>query len=238
MKQPIIIALHYHNQETSGEPIVSEQRHRDAEKAGAAVTQRMTRRCGERWWATDGALKERKSRRERWRKRQAEGWMEGSAMKGSCSTCDGWASAQVWRHDQIKSLSRQQWTRDKVITFAPSSSPFPSPSTTLSLSLSALSSLYCRQLSAARLSVCGESRPSLLSVARHVSIMSSGNLLYAITYFHSVAWWIWLSIRNILKYNKKKCYSVKVYYRVQNMFTPFFGIHFHWLGSNIPIMGK
>lgn len=37
---------------------------------------------------------------------------------GPCSTCDGWGLAQVWRRDQIKSLSRQQWTRDKVITLA------------------------------------------------------------------------------------------------------------------------
>lgn len=53
-------------------------------------------------------------------KEGTEGWRRRKEHEhgGVCSTCDGWALAQVWRRDQIKSLSRQQWTRDKVITFA------------------------------------------------------------------------------------------------------------------------
>lgn len=89
----------------------------------------------DRWWDTEGALREKKcgSWGEEQRKIGMEGWMEGRgerAMKGSCSTCDGWALAQVWRRDQIKSLSRQQWTGDKVITFPPSL-PAPSPPSSL-----------------------------------------------------------------------------------------------------------
>lgn len=55
---------------------------------------------------------------------------ESERWRDLCSTCDGWALAQVWRRDQIKSLSRQQWTRDKVITFPPSRPPLSSPPST------------------------------------------------------------------------------------------------------------
>lgn len=118
-----------------------------------------------------------------------EGWMEGRrahAKEGSCSTCDGWALAQVWRRDQIKSLSRQQWTRDKVITFAPSLPPSLPVSTTLSLSLGSLSSRYYHQFTAAQLPVCGENGPSSLSNVRHVSIMYTGSPFYDITFFYLV----------------------------------------------------
>jgi len=44
-----------------------------------------------------------------------EGWREEE--EEPCCACDGWAFAPLWRRKQIKSASRQQWTRDKVITF-------------------------------------------------------------------------------------------------------------------------
>lgn len=55
-------------------------------------------------------------------------WKEGcreekkSKRQRSCHTCDGWAFAQVWRCNQIKSLSRQKRMRDKVIISDPPSS--------------------------------------------------------------------------------------------------------------------
>lgn len=207
-KQPFIIALHYHNQETPGEPSVSKQRQRDGCRGSYSKNDTEKSIFGTAMERDGEQLMEPWKKREAGEKEKVEGWMEGrGAMKGSCSTCDGWALAQVWRRDQIKSLSRQQWTRDKVITFAPSFplSP-PSLSTTLSPTLSGLSSL---ELSASCLSVYMESWPSLQSVVRHISIMYSGSLLYAITYFHLLAWWIWLSVRNNILKQYKKTWNIR-----------------------------
>lgn len=138
------------------------------------------------WWETERGLEWKRGRKGGvgQRKKGMEGWMDGeksASEEGFCSTCDGWALAQVWRRDQIKSLSRQQWTRDKVITFASLPPSLLSPSTPLSLSLSGLSSLYHHQLSAALLSVWRENRPSPLSNVRHISILCSGSLFYDTT---------------------------------------------------------
>lgn len=153
--------------------------HWTAERDGETVKER-----SQKEWDGESTLKTDLVR-DRGRKEWKDGWMDGeksASKEGFCSTCDGWALAQVWRRDQIKSLSRQQWTRDKVITFASLPPSLLSLSTSLSLSLSGLSSLYHHQLSAALLSVWRENRPSPLSNVRHISILYSESLFYDITF--------------------------------------------------------
>lgn len=90
------------------------------------------RDCGSR--EIKGGEPSGEKKKKGWRRRK-----ERRERGRVCGACDGWAGAQVWRRDQIKSLSRQQWTRDKVITFAslftpPSSPSLLSPSLSLYLS--------------------------------------------------------------------------------------------------------
>lgn len=241
--------MHCHNQETPGEPSISEQRQREGCRGSYSKNDTEKSIFGTAMERDGEQLMEPWKKREAGEKEKVEGWMEGrGAMKGSCSTCDGWALAQVWRRDQIKSLSRQQWTRDKVITFAPS---FPlSPPSPLCLPPSAWLSVVCPHLSSPPVA-CRSTRRAGLRFKVLLDTFQSCTL--GVCFMPSLTFICWLdgygclwetiilSNTKNLKYKscfKSCCRSIKVYYRVQNMFTPLLEYIFLWIGSNIPIMGK